>query len=65
MNDTRVELFGFTEGMRDRLNAMGLFHEIVSWKLRFFVPVGVAGPEVFGRLVGRYLLTGVFDRAAA
>ena len=65
MNDTRVELVGFTEGMRDRLRAMGLFPEIISWKLRFFVPVGSAGPEIVARLLERYPLTGVIDRNAA
>ena len=54
-----------TEGMRGRLTAMGLFHEIISWKLRFFVPVGSAGPEIFARLLERYPLTGVSQRAAA
>ena len=38
MNDHRIELTGFTPGMRERLNAMGLIHEIISWKLRFFIP---------------------------
>jgi hypothetical protein len=65
MNDHRVELTGFTEGMRDRLRAMGLFSEIIAWKLRFFVPFGTAGPEVLGRLLERHPLTGVVDRDAA
>src|SRR5271166_6852541 len=44
-------LSGFTEGMRDRLRAFGFFSEIIAWKLRFFVPVGDAGREVFARLI--------------
>jgi len=65
MNDHRVELTGFTPGMRDRLTAMGLMHEIISWKLRFFVPVGANGPVILGRLMDRHPLTGIADRAAA
>lgn len=65
MNDCRVELTGFTPGMRDRLTAMGLMHEIISWKLRFFVPVGASGPAILDRLMARHPLTGVTGRAAA
>ena len=34
--------------MRDRLQAYGLFREIISWKLRIFVPAdanGAGGPR--------------------
>ena len=43
MGEYRVELTGFSEGMRDRLRVFGCFSEIISWKLRFFVPVGATG----------------------
>jgi predicted RNA methylase len=65
MNDARVELTGFTEGMRDRLRAMGLMSEIISWKLRFFVPVGAAGPRILAQLLDRHPLVGLNDRAMA
>ena len=65
MNDHRIELVGFTEGMRDRLRAMGLFSEIIAWKLRFFVPVGAAGEETLARLIERHPITGLTDRDAA
>ena len=65
MNDNRVELVGFTDGMRERLTAMGLLSEIISWKLRLFVPVGAAGPEILARLLERYPLAKVLDRNAA
>ena len=65
MNEHRVELTGFTEGMRDRLRSTGLFSEIIAWKLRFFVPVGPSGPEILARLVERHPLTAVIDRDAA
>jgi hypothetical protein len=65
MNDYRLELIGFTEGMRDRLRAMGLFSEVISWKLRFFVPVGAAGEEIVAHLIERHPITGLSDRDAA
>ena len=65
MNEHRVELTGFTEGMRDRLRATGLFSEIIAWKLRFFVPVGASGSEILARLLERHPLTAVIDRDAA
>jgi hypothetical protein len=48
MGANRIELTGFTDAMRDRLRAWGLFSEIISWKLRFFVPVG-ANPGIGNR----------------
>jgi len=65
MNDYRVELTGFTDGMRDRLRSMGLMSEIISWKLRFFVPTGAEGPAVLAKLIERYTLIGIADRQAA
>jgi predicted RNA methylase len=65
MNEHRVELTGFTEGMRERLRAMGCFSEIIAWKLRFFVPVGAEGPKILARLIELHPLTGVADRDAA
>ena len=65
MGDHRIELLGFTSGMRERLKAYGLTHEIISWKLRFFVPVGAAAPAILDRLIERHPLVAVIDRAAA
>jgi hypothetical protein len=39
MGEHRIEFTGFTEPMRERLRAYGLFSEIIAWKLRFFVPI--------------------------
>jgi predicted RNA methylase len=61
----RVELTGFTDGMIDRLKAMGLTSEIIAWKLRLFVPTGAAGPAILGTLMERYPLHRIADRAAA
>lgn len=62
MNEHRVELIGFTSGMVDVLKARGLFSEIISWKLRLFVPVGEAGKAIFESLTDRWPLTEIVDR---
>jgi C-terminal domain on Strawberry notch homologue/P-loop containing NTP hydrolase pore-1 len=65
MGANRIELTGFTEPMRDRLRAYGLFGEIISWKLRFFVPVDATGPAILARVLERYPITRIADRTAA
>ena len=64
MNDVRVELCGFTDGMVARLKAMGLISEIISWKLRMFVPTSADGPAILDALMRRHPLTGLTSRAA-
>jgi hypothetical protein len=59
MGDFRIELSGFTDGMLDRLKAFGLMSEIISWKLRLFVPTGASGPEILECLLERYPLVRV------
>ncbi len=65
MGANRIELTGFTDTMRERLRAYGLFSEIISWKLRFFVPVGAAGPEVVAKLLDRLPVERISEREAA
>ena len=65
MGDFRVELSGFTDGMIERLKAIGLISEIISWKLRLFVPTGADGPGDPGQVMERYPLQRIADRAAA
>ncbi|WP_413204983.1 strawberry notch-like NTP hydrolase domain-containing protein [Rhodospirillum sp. A1_3_36] len=65
MGADRIELSGFTDTMRERLTAYGLFHEIISWKLRMFVPTDAAGPVVLERVLGRYPLQRIGEREAA
>jgi predicted RNA methylase len=65
MHATRLELTGFSEGMVDRLKAIGLISEIIAWKLRLFAPVGADGPPILAALMHRYPLIGVAERAAA
>jgi hypothetical protein len=61
----RVELCGFSDGMVDRLKAMGLMSEIIAWKLRLFVPTGAPGPSILAGLMERYPIVRIADRAAA
>jgi predicted RNA methylase len=65
MGANRIELTGFTEPMRDRLRAYGLFGEIISWKLRFFVPVDVTGPAILAKVLECYPIARIADRAVA
>jgi hypothetical protein len=65
MGAFRVELTGFTDGMVERLKAMGLISEIIAWKLRLFVPTAANGPAILGALMERFPLVRIADRAAA
>jgi predicted RNA methylase len=65
MGANRIELSGFTDTMRDRLKAYGLFHEIISWKLRMFVPTDAGGIEVLARVLDRYPVERIGEREAA
>ena len=66
MHVNRIELTGFGSTAVDRLKAMGLFSEIISWKLRLFVPDDVVtGSVVIERLFDRHPLARIADRKAA
>lgn len=65
MNDWRIELAGFDGLGVARLKSLGLISEIVSWKLRLYVPAGAVGVDVFGRLLERFPIQQVSDRKAA
>ncbi|WP_292316572.1 strawberry notch family protein [Mesorhizobium sp.] len=65
MGVQRLELTGFTDAMRDRLRAYGLFSEIISWKLRFFVPVDATGPNVLAKLLDTYPVARISERGEA
>jgi hypothetical protein len=65
MGAYRIELSGFNDTIRDRLRAYGLFGEIISWKLRMFVPTDASGIEVLSRVLDTYPVTGVSEREAA
>ncbi|MFC3721893.1 strawberry notch C-terminal domain-containing protein, partial [Neoaquamicrobium sediminum] len=65
MGAYRIELSGFTDTMRERLSAYGLFHEIISWKLRMFVPTDASGVAVLARLLDRWSVGCIIEREAA
>jgi len=65
MGANRIELSGFTDAMRDRLRSYGLYSEIISWKLRFFVPVDATGPTILGKLLDTYPLSRISEREAS
>ncbi|AWC22380.1 hypothetical protein CO731_01838 [Aminobacter sp. MSH1] len=65
MGANRIELSGFTDAMRDRLRAYGLFHEIISWKLRMFVPTDTTGATILAKVLERYPVERIGEREAA
>lgn len=65
MGANRIELSGFSEAMRDRLKADGLFSEIISWKLRMFVPTDASGPAILTKVLERYPMERIGEREAA
>lgn len=65
MHDWRIELTGFNDLGVERLKAMGLISEIVSWKLRLYVPAGAVGADVLDRLLERYPIDRLSTRKAA
>ncbi|WEX85798.1 strawberry notch family protein [Sinorhizobium garamanticum] len=65
MGAHRIELSGFSDTMRERLSAYGLFHEIISWKLRMFVPTDASGPAILAKVLERYPIERIGEREAA
>ncbi|MHB8884658.1 MAG: strawberry notch-like NTP hydrolase domain-containing protein [Methylovirgula sp.] len=65
MGAHRIELSGFADTMRDRLRAYGLFSEIISWKLRMFVPTDATGAGVLTKILDQYPVERIGEREAA
>lgn len=65
MGAHRLELTGFADTMRDRLKADGLFSEIISWKLRLFVPTDANGAAILAKLLDRFPIERIAEREAA
>jgi hypothetical protein len=59
MGASRIELTGFTDTMLDRLKACGLFTEIISWKLRLFVPTDRSATDILAKLFERYQIKSI------
>ncbi|MDE5464892.1 strawberry notch family protein [Bradyrhizobium sp. CSS354] len=64
MGAHRIERSGFNDTMRDRLRAYGLF-EIISWKLRMFVPTDASGVEILSKVFDAYPVARIGEREAA
>ncbi len=65
MGADRLELCGFSDGLVERLKAMGLISEIIAWKLRLFVPTGATGPDILAALLARFPLVRRAERTPA
>ncbi|UWU75407.1 strawberry notch family protein [Bradyrhizobium huanghuaihaiense] len=65
MGAYRIEVSGFNDTMRDRLRAYGLFGEIISWKLRMFVPTDASGVGILTKVLDTYPVARVSQREAA
>jgi predicted RNA methylase len=65
MGRHRIELSGFNDTMRDRLRTYGLFSEIISWKLRMFVPTDGGGVEILAKVLEQYPIERIAEREAA
>ena len=66
MSAYRVELTGFSDGMVGQLKALGLTSEIISWRLRLFIPLtSDRGPALLAALFERHPLLRTTSRAAA
>ncbi|HQU70405.1 MAG TPA: strawberry notch family protein [Albidovulum sp.] len=64
MGAWRIELSGFDDRVRQRLSAYGLFHEIISWKLRMFVPTDINGVAVLTRVFEHWPIRRISEREA-
>ncbi|MEA2990121.1 MAG: hypothetical protein QOG83_2832 [Alphaproteobacteria bacterium] len=66
MQEYRVELSGFSDSAVDQLKALGLTSEIISWRLRLFMPVDAErGPAILSMLLERHPPLRVIPRAIA
>jgi hypothetical protein len=54
MDAERFEVMGFSDGAVDQLKALGLMSEIITWRLRLFIPTTGAGVAVLGALLDRH-----------
>jgi hypothetical protein len=53
------------DAMTDRLKADRLFDEIISWKLRLFVPTDATGTGVLAQLLERHPVVRIAEREVA
>ena len=58
MHAPRIELTGFDADDVPNLKAKGLIGEIISWKLRLFLPMSDDGPRILGKLLATHPVIG-------
>lgn len=63
MHERRVEISGWSDTDREWLRAAGCMSEIISHRLRFFIPID--RPEVLSAIVRRHPVARVIDEKAA
>jgi len=63
MDADRFEVAGFSAGAVDQLKALGLMSEIITWKLRLFIPTTSAGVAILGALLDRHKILHCTARA--
>ena len=59
MGAHRVEVAGYRDGAVAGLKALGLFSEIIAWRLRLFLPIDERGPVILGSVLARHPLVRV------
>ena len=64
MAEFHIKLFGFTDDMVDRLEAIDLISDIILWKLRLFLPSDASGPSILAKMVERHPLVHVAHKTA-
>jgi hypothetical protein len=62
MGGNRIELSGFSDALRESLQGYGLFAEIISWKLRMFVPTDATGVAILVKILERFPIAHVRER---
>lgn len=65
MGVNRTEVSGFNGTMGDHPKSYGRFREIISWKLRRFVPADAIRPGIRAQMRERNPLGRVAEREAA
>src|SRR3546814_20309715 len=65
MDAERLEVARFPAGAVDQLKALGLMSEIITWRLRLFIPTTADGVVILGTLLDRHPVLQCTARARA
>ncbi len=64
MGQHRIECLGFSEDERPFLKSLGVFTEIMQFRLRLFVPMREDAAEIISRIRERFAAQGSLEVAA-